>query len=81
MAGNQIPTTVELANEIGVSTDKPLFFFLERYAAAYRAELAAFLSALSKREAMPVGGEDGRRAVLLAEAAARSFRTGQPVKL
>ena len=64
-----------------MSTDKPLFFFLERYAAAYRAELAAFLNALSMGEAMPVGGEDGRRAVLLAEAAARSFRSGLPVRL
>lgn len=81
MAGNQMPTTVEIANESGVSVDKPVFFFLERYAAAYRAELKAFLNALISNEAMPVGAEDGRGAVLLAEAAARSMRTGQPVKL
>lgn len=81
MAGNHTPTTVELANDIAVSTDKPLFFFLERYAAAYRAELAAFLNALARNKPMPVGAEDGRRAILLAEAAARSLRRGTPVTL
>jgi hypothetical protein len=30
---------------------------------------------------MPVGAEDGRRAILLAEAAGRSLRKGAPVKL
>jgi myo-inositol 2-dehydrogenase/D-chiro-inositol 1-dehydrogenase len=81
MAGNQFPTTVELANGTAVSTDKPLNFFLERYAAAYRAELAAFLKNLAGRRPMPVGAEDGRRAILLAEAAGRSLRKGAPVKL
>jgi myo-inositol 2-dehydrogenase/D-chiro-inositol 1-dehydrogenase len=81
MAGNHTPTTVELANAVAVSTDKPLFFFLERYAAAYRAELEAFLKALAGNKPMPVGAEDGRRAILLAEAAARSLRRGVPVAL
>jgi myo-inositol 2-dehydrogenase/D-chiro-inositol 1-dehydrogenase len=81
MAGNHTPTTVELANGESVSTDKPFFFFLERYAAAYRAELAAFLTALARHKPMPVGAEDGRRAIMLAEAAARSLRRGVPVKL
>src|SRR5436190_22460563 len=42
MAGNRTATTVELADARSVTTDKPLYFFLERYADAYRAELAAF---------------------------------------
>lgn len=81
MAGNHSPTTVELANGTAVSTDKPLFFFLERYAAAYRAELTAFLRALARHKPMPVGADDGRRAILLAEAAARSLRRGAPVAI
>jgi myo-inositol 2-dehydrogenase/D-chiro-inositol 1-dehydrogenase len=81
IAGNHSPTTVELANDVAVSTDKPLFFFLERYAAAYRAELAAFLKSLETHEPMPVGPEDGRQAILLAEAAARSLRGGFPVTI
>jgi myo-inositol 2-dehydrogenase/D-chiro-inositol 1-dehydrogenase len=81
MAGNRTPTTVELANDGSVSADKPLYFFLERYAEAYRAELAAFVAAVRDRRPMPVGPEDGRQAIVLAEAAVKSLRTGRPVKL
>ncbi|MBI3710433.1 MAG: inositol 2-dehydrogenase [Proteobacteria bacterium] len=81
MAGNKTPTTVEVANGTAVSADKPLHFFLERYAEAYRAELAAFLDALRKRKPMPVGADDGRQALVLAEAALKSHRTGRPVKV
>jgi len=81
LAGNQTPTTVELANASAVSVDKPLFFFLERYAAAYRAELAAFVGALGQHRPMPVGASDGRQAIVLAEAAARSLQTGRPARI
>lgn len=81
LAGNQTPTTVELADAHAVSSDKPLHFFLERYAAAYRLELAAFLEALEHGKPMPVGAADGRQALVLAEAAAKSLRTGRPVRV
>jgi len=81
IAGNRVPTTVELANADAVSADKPLHFFLERYADAYRAELAAFVDAVSRRKPMPVGPLDGRQALVLAEAAAKSLKSGRPVKL
>jgi len=42
-AGNQKPTTVVASTVEGVRGDKPLHFFLERYADAYRAELTHFL--------------------------------------
>src|SRR5262245_36693907 len=35
MAGNRIATTVEQADGNAVTTDKPVYFFLERYADAY----------------------------------------------
>jgi myo-inositol 2-dehydrogenase/D-chiro-inositol 1-dehydrogenase len=81
MAGNLMPTSVELASASAVSTDKPLHFFLERYADAYKAELAAFIDAVNRKAPMPVDAEDGRRALLLAEAAAVSVRAGRPVKV
>ncbi|MDH4247872.1 MAG: inositol 2-dehydrogenase [Deltaproteobacteria bacterium] len=80
-AGNHSPTTVEVANAQAVSTDKPLYFFLERYAAAYKAELSAFLKALEHNAPMPVGPVDGRMALVLADAAAESLRTRAPVRL
>ena len=77
MAGNVQPTTVELANATSVSTDKPLHFFLERYAEAYVHEMDAFISAVTKRTPMPVGAEDGRRALMLAETALASLKSGR----
>lgn len=81
IAGNRTPTTVELADAQAVTADKPLHFFLERYADAYRIELNAFLDAVSQGTKMPVGAEDGRQALVLADAAFESLRTGAPVKL
>ena len=81
MTGNLTPTTVELANADAVSADKPLHFFLERYADAYRLELAAFIDAVENNRAMPVGAADGRQALVLADAALVSLREGRSVKL
>jgi myo-inositol 2-dehydrogenase/D-chiro-inositol 1-dehydrogenase len=81
IAGNRVATTVEQADAGAVSTAKPLHFFLERYAEAYRIELAAFLDAVNNRTPMPVGAEDGRQALVLADAALRSMQEGRPMRL
>ncbi|WP_198377930.1 inositol 2-dehydrogenase [Neoroseomonas rubea] len=81
MAGNRVATTVEQADAQAVSGEKPLHFFLERYAEAYRIELAAFIDAVARGTPMPVGAEDGRQALVLAEAALRSLRENRPVQL
>jgi myo-inositol 2-dehydrogenase/D-chiro-inositol 1-dehydrogenase len=80
-AENVGATTVEHFSARGTVADRPLDFFLERYAAAYRAELAAFVAALAKRQPMPVGARDGRQALLLAEAALRSLKTGKAARV
>ena len=76
-----MPTTVEIANADAVAIDKPHHFFLERYAEAYANELEQFIAAVSKRRPMPVSAEDGRRALLLAEAAIQSVRNGAAVSV
>jgi myo-inositol 2-dehydrogenase/D-chiro-inositol 1-dehydrogenase len=78
-AENHHPTSVETSTEAGVVRDKPLYFFLERYAAAYRAELHAFIEAVAGGRAPSPGGDDGRAALLLADAALESLREGRPV--
>ena len=78
-AGNVTPTTVELATGAGFVTDPVLPFFLERYAAAYRAELDAFITAVELREPAKPDGEDGLKALLLADAATESAATGRAV--
>ncbi len=79
-AGNVLPTTVELADATGFRTDPVLPFFLERYAAAYRAELGAFIAAVTGGAPARPDGEDGLRALLLADAALESSRTGRTVR-
>jgi myo-inositol 2-dehydrogenase/D-chiro-inositol 1-dehydrogenase len=80
-AGNVTATTVELANAAGFATEPALPFFLERYAEAYRLELDAFITAVSAGRAPEPDGEDGLKALLLADAATRSAQTGQTEKL
>jgi myo-inositol 2-dehydrogenase/D-chiro-inositol 1-dehydrogenase len=80
-AENVTPTTVEIMDKDGALTDKPLHFFLERYADAYRLELDHFLDCVIDGVAPLTGGREGRRALELADAALESVRTGKPVKV
>jgi myo-inositol 2-dehydrogenase / D-chiro-inositol 1-dehydrogenase len=79
-AGNVSPTTVEYASSTGFSTDPALPFFLERYAEAYRLELSAFIAAVTGGGAPSPSGEDGLKALLLADAATHSAQSGTVVK-
>jgi myo-inositol 2-dehydrogenase/D-chiro-inositol 1-dehydrogenase len=80
-ADNHTATSVTVAGTAGFTTEPALPFFLERYAAAYRLELEDFIAALAKRPVELASGEDGRRALLLADAAQRSLEKGTPVAL
>ncbi|MGE0582141.1 MAG: inositol 2-dehydrogenase [Steroidobacteraceae bacterium] len=80
-ADNVPATTVETAGATGFTREPALPFFLERYAAAYRDELEEFLAALRGAPAQLATGEDGRRALLLANAAHRSLESGAPVRI
>ena len=80
-AGNVPTSTVELANAAGMTGDPVLPFFLERYAAAYRAELDYFITEVSAGRHPAPNGADGRAALRLADAATESARSGQVVAL
>ncbi|TNM69317.1 inositol 2-dehydrogenase [Streptomyces sp. NP160] len=56
-------------------------FFLERYARAYAAELESFLEAVRGGELTGPGFEDGRAALVLADAAGTSAREGRTVRV
>ena len=73
--------SARLATNAGFTSDPVLPFFLERYAAAYRAELDAFVTAVASGKAPKPDGEDGLKALLLADAATASAKTGQTVTL
>jgi myo-inositol 2-dehydrogenase/D-chiro-inositol 1-dehydrogenase len=80
-AGNIHETTVEVAGKGGFTRDPVQNFFLERYANAYRLELAAFIEAVSAGKKPSPSGYDGLMAQRLADAATEAHKTGKPVKL
>jgi myo-inositol 2-dehydrogenase/D-chiro-inositol 1-dehydrogenase len=80
-ANNQTPTTVSVSDTSGVTGDKPLHFFLERYAAAYKAEVEHFRDVVLGKAKPIVGIHDGEAALRLADAALESTKSGKLIKL
>ncbi|NQW08918.1 MAG: inositol 2-dehydrogenase [Alphaproteobacteria bacterium] len=79
LTDNRRATTVVRAGADGYTQDPAEDFFLERYADAYRLELDAFVRCLETGAAAEPGGADGLRALVLADAAVQSVRTGNAV--
>jgi myo-inositol 2-dehydrogenase/D-chiro-inositol 1-dehydrogenase len=80
-ANNDYPNTVEISTADKIYRDKPLNFFLERYNAAYIEETQLFIHAILSNTEVPVDGNDGLQAELIAMAAKLSYKLGRPVKL
>jgi myo-inositol 2-dehydrogenase / D-chiro-inositol 1-dehydrogenase len=80
-AHNLHPTTVEKATGDGFASDPVLHFFLERYAAAYRAEMDTFVTGVAEGKPLDPTGEDGLKALILADAAEESMKSGKIVKV
>lgn len=80
-AANVLESTVETWGEAGAAADRFQNFFLDRYAEAYRREMAHFAAILSGGVAPSVGYADGVAALALAEAAGESAKSGRPVKV
>ncbi len=57
-----------------------LHFFIQRYAQAYLDELDEFVACIENKTAPGVGFEDGRKALIIADAAWESLRSGRAVK-
>ncbi len=81
MASNDTPTNVTIMNSDGVTTDKPLYFFLERYMQSFRDEMVQFVDAVLNDKPTPTTGNDGLNSILVALAAKKSVKEGRPVKI
>ncbi|MCT4618236.1 MAG: inositol 2-dehydrogenase [Marinisporobacter sp.] len=78
---NDTPSTAILSTEEGVFSDKPKYFFLERYMDSFVDEMKQFMDAVLNEKEVPVTGIDGLKPVLIGLAVKESVRTGAPVKL
>lgn len=78
---NDAASTAVISDANGVTAEKPLYFFLERYMQAYVKEASEFVRCIEEDRPVPVGIEDGLQAVVIGLAAKRSLQTGAPVRL
>ncbi len=78
---NDGDTTVRLSTVAGVASDKPQFFFLERYMASFIDEMRQFVDSVINDKPVPVGIHAGLMSVALAKAAKKSLDEHRPVKV
>jgi myo-inositol 2-dehydrogenase/D-chiro-inositol 1-dehydrogenase len=73
-AENQRPVSIEIANAKGFTRPALHDFFMTRYTEAYANEIATFVSAMREGRQPGPSGEDGLKALILADAALRSVK-------
>lgn len=78
---NDTQSSAVVSDANGVTAEKPLHFFLERYMQAYASEVADFVDAVANDKPVPVGIEAGLQSVLIGIAAKRSLELNRPVRL
>ena len=78
---NDCASNVVISDANGVTGEKPLLFFLERYMQAYVNEINCFIDSIVNDKPVCVGIEDGLQAVVIGVAAKKSLEEGRPVSL
>ena len=78
---NDSQSNAVISNADGVTGEKPMFFFLERYMDAYGKEIGAFIDAIVNDKETPLNVMDGLKPVLMGLAAKKSCEEHRPVKI
>lgn len=78
---NDANSTAVISNAQGVTGEKPLYFFLERYMQSFAKEMACFIDAVEQDAETPVDVIDGLQAVRIGVAAQKSVDEKRPVAL
>lgn len=81
LAENEVEDVVVQGSKDGYHSARPPYFFMNRYAPCYVEEVREFIACVRDNKPTPVGGKDGRMAVVLGYAAWKSLRENRPVKL
>jgi len=63
------------------SKDLIHFFFIERYVQAYRDQFSDFLNTVKNKTKPKVTFEDGRNALIIANAAYESYNSGKVINI
>jgi myo-inositol 2-dehydrogenase/D-chiro-inositol 1-dehydrogenase len=79
--GNNYPNQAVVSTATEVRKDLPLNFFMDRYTESFATEVRAFVQAVREDKPTPVGGVDGRIAVVMGLAARKSYDERRPVRL
>ncbi len=75
-------STVKLSNNVETNSGEQFIVnFLDRYAISYRQELKLFLKGISEGKQYNSTYDDGRAALMLADAALESAKSGKSVKI
>jgi len=80
-AENDTPTRVVLETDKGIQTDKPFYFFLERYFETYGAEMKHFIDCIVHDQTTTSGVNDAIMPVVMGLAAKKSLSENRVVQL
>ena len=78
---NDTISSAVISNADGVTGEKPLFFFLERYMGSFSEEMRQFTEAVINDTEVPVGIHAGLQSVKIGLAARKSVEEHRPVKI
>jgi len=78
---NDTETSAVLSTADGVTGEKPLYFFLERYMQSFAKEVNCFIEAIENDTDTPLGVVDGLKPVLMGIAAKKSVQEHRPVRI
>ena len=78
---NDSDSNIVLSTVDGVTAEKPLWFFLERYMGSYQAEVREFIDCVKNGRDPWVGIEDGLLSIRLALACTKSMNENRPVRI
>ena len=81
VSANDSDSNIVLSTVEGVTAEKPLWFFLERYMGSYQAEVREFIDCVKNGKEPWVGIEDGLLSIKLALACTKSLEENRPVRI
>ena len=82
ISDNQIPNSIKIFDKYKTNAQDPIhFFFIERYEQAYKDQFNAFMESIKNKTKPKVTFEDGRNALIIANAAYQSLESQKTIDI